>query len=221
MADEVPDFDSIARTLRRLPDELRRTLRGAVKAHGGAMQAAMFDRFTGYSNPRTSDDRLQSRNAGGLRSATNYDVQGDFGPGDRLTLRVFVAGKRYARIQEFGGEVRPTQGRYLTIPIADNLAPAGRVRYPSAADLRDRYPGQTYFVKGKAGSLLLFSKGKPGAKQAKGKAAKPQLLFVLRTKVKIPPRLGFRETWKKLAPDRDTRLRSAVAEAVRAARAGK
>ena len=220
MASELPDFGRIARVLERLPGELRRTMRVAAKQSGIEMQAAMFERFTGYSNPRTSEDKLQSRNAGGLRGATNYVLSGDFGSPEPLSLRVFVAGKNYANIQEFGGEVTPKRGRYLTIPIADNLTPAGRVRYPSAADLRDRYPGLTYFVKSKKGSLLLFAKGKPGARVPEGKKPKPQLLFVLVTKAKIPPRLGFRSTWKGLNASRIRRISAAFGEAVQAARAG-
>jgi len=217
------DFRRARRVLERIPGEVNRELKGALKLSGEALVAGMFDRFTGYSNPRTAGDRLQSRNGDGLRSSFSYDVSGDFGAaGQPLTLLAFSAGKRYARIQEFGGEVRPTGGRrYLTIPVADNLTPGGRVRWPSAADLNETYPDLTYIVPGKNGNLLLFAKSKPGAKPPKSKKPpKPLLLFVLTRKVTIPPRLGFRKTWDGLAPKRVELIRQAVQNAAKAAQAG-
>lgn len=221
MAADDFDFRRTRRVLERIPREMDRHLRGALKLGGSAMQEAMHARFTGYSNPRTAGDLLQNRSGeGGLRSAITHDVAGQFGTGQPLTLRAFVAGKPYARLQEFGGTITPKRGRFLTIPIADNLTTGGRVRYPSAADLERTYPGQTYFARSKRGSLLLFAKGKPGAAPPKRGKPKTQLLFVLKERVTVPPRLGFRETWRKLAPKRVALIRSGVDNALRAARGG-
>ena len=215
------DFERARRVLQRLPGEINRQVTAAFKLSGQKFQAAMIDQFVGYSNPRTAEDRLQNRSGdAGLRRATSYDVSGEFGGGSPLTLTAFVAGKKYARMQEFGGTIKPKSGKFLTIPVADNLTPGGRVRYSSFRDLRERYPDQTYLVPAKKGGWLLFSDGKPGAKPPKNGKAKPQLLFVLKPQVTIPPRFGFKKTWDSLAGDRRQKLEAALAAARKAAEQG-
>lgn len=218
MADDF-DFRRARRVLERIPREVNRELTRALKTSGEQFRGAMFDRFTGYSNPRSVEDRLQNRSGNaGLRGSFGYEVSGALGSGRPLSLLAFSAG-RPARIHEFGGTIRAKRTRYLTIPTGDNLTPGGRVRYPSAPDVERQDPGITYFVRSpRTGNLLLFAKHKPGTDPQPGKKPpKPLLLFVLKREVYIPPRLGFRRTWNALAPQRAVAIHNAVRAAIRAA----
>lgn len=223
MADDF-DFGRARRVLERIPREVDRELKDALKKSGQDFKGAMYDRFTGYSNPRTAGDRLQNRGKGaGLREAIGFDVLGSFGSGRPLALLAFTAGKPYARIQEFGGEVRPVRSRFLTIPANGNLTPGGGVRYSSARDFIQTHPGETFFLRTKSGArdslLLMWNKPNPASRKSSGVKDKGEAIpmFFLTRKVTIPPRLGFRRTWNALAPDRVSRIREALSAAVKAA----
>lgn len=93
-------------------------------------------------------------------------------------LRYIGRGIPYARIHEYGGEIRPVHARVLTIPTIHHRTQAG--------DQRGRaihFAG--HWVKTKKGSLLFFSDetGLP--------------LFIGVTRVRIPPRLQFVALWEK------------------------
>lgn len=215
------DHAKVSAALARFPAELAREAEVSLRQSGEVFVNKMIGRFRGYTG--TKGDLLQNR-TGALRRSFSYEVGGRLGPGQTLSLIGISSGTRYARLQEFGGTVVPLPPRkFLTIPIADNLTPAGDVRFKSAADLRDRYPGQT-FINRTADGLFIFSRGQPGAAPKLGrkrkdgtraKAPEPELLllFKLVRKVTIQPRLGMRKVWLDLGPDRNARLTQAFGRA--------
>lgn len=92
---------------------------------------------------------------------------------------------KYAKIHEFGGTIRPTNARFLTIPTEFNKTAAGVMR-KNARQLMSE--GKSFFQKSRNGNLMLFTQ------TARGQL-KP--MFMLKESVTIPARLGFRETAEK------------------------
>ena len=85
----------------------------------------------------------------------------------------------YAGIQEFGGTIVPKNATYLTIPLPAALDGSGVPLYAKARD----WPN-TFVARSKAGNLIIFQK--------RGSSIVP--LYVLKTSVTIPPRLGMKKT---------------------------
>lgn len=85
----------------------------------------------------------------------------------------------YAAIQEFGGTISAENGKYLCIPLPAALDSSG---VPLKSSSRD-WPN-TFVKTSKAGNLLIF--------QRRGTSVIP--LYVLKTSVVIPPRLGMKKT---------------------------
>lgn len=129
-----------------------------------------------------------------------------------VRMRVFIGGgvARYARIQEFGGVVRPTRSRYLTIPLPDNLTAGGVPRYKSARDLFERRPGDVFIARTKRGKLLI------GLREGQGKN-NVKWLWTLKESVRLKPRLGFRKLFRspEMQADRERRFNVAVRRALK------
>jgi hypothetical protein len=85
----------------------------------------------------------------------------------------------YAKIHETGGTITAKKSKYLTIPLPAALGPNGVPKKKSAKDW-----DSTFVAKSKKGNLIIFHK--------EGGRTVP--LYVLKTSVKIPARLGLRET---------------------------
>lgn len=83
------------------------------------------------------------------------------------------------KIHENGGVLRPKTAKYLTIPLPAALNANGTPKKPSARAWKN-----TFVIKSKAGNLLIV--------QRQGARIVP--LYVLKTSVYIPPRLGLMET---------------------------
>jgi hypothetical protein len=174
----------------------------AVERHSEAMRKS----FRGYSG--TKGDALQAR-TGTLRRAIGFSK-------DPNAPSSFVAGAKYARLQEHGGVVKPTGGRqYLTIPLKAALMPGGAFR-PAARLVNrgagwhtaGRVPGgaadtQTFIAKG-----VIFGKGANG---------RPLALYALKRSVKVPPRLRFFATWQGQEAAREADYAKALDDATREA----
>lgn len=110
-------------------------------------------------------------------------------------------GAAYADLQEFGGTITPKKAKYLWIPIAGNLTPAGVARItPTEAINRGGF-----FAKG-----VFF--GKPIVGKSKA-TAKPVPLFVLKKSVTVPGRMGAMPLWEQSMPSLVQRL-DAVATSI-------
>jgi phage gpG-like protein len=99
--------------------------------------------------------------------------------------------QRYARIHEYGGVLKPTTKKYLTIPVS---VAAAKMR-SNTGDLRTQ---NLTFRKGpNRGVAFLF-------RTIKGKNARSELMFVLKRSVRMPSRPFLRpattnQTWRAQA----------------------
>jgi len=147
------DPASLKRTLERIrgtTTKARDGMRNAFERSGARWQGAVRGRFnTGSTGPRS----LHSR-TGFLGRAVKYDVKGS-ALGD-LKLSMRVAGASYARMQEFGGEIKPKNAKFLTIPTSFNKKASGATDFPSARALIAAKEGQTFFRRTAKGHLFLF-----------------------------------------------------------------
>lgn len=222
MTEARVDIDKLVGVLKKLPSAIDVEMRKAFRQHGLNFRASMIkDRFGGFqsSAPRPEGGKMQNR-TGTLRRSFGSEVVGGLGKGTPLTLAVFSSGVKYARIQEYGGEVRPKSSKYLTVPLPDAMTRSGVVR-ASARQLFQQYPDQMSVIRSpKSGQLFIVSDGKPGARNLIGKNAETQWLFVLKKSVELKPRLGFRDQWAspKMRQDRANLFNAAIDRA--AAKAG-
>lgn len=95
------------------------------------------------------------------------------------TLTGYISADFPAHVHEFGATIRPKSAKYLTVPLPPALNSDGTPKKKSARDWEN-----TFVAKSKAGNLIIF--------QRRGSQIVP--LYVLKTSVKIPPRLGMRKT---------------------------
>lgn len=150
-------------------EELTRYLQAATKAletrHGGA--------WPGGTGPKTL-----SRRSGNLIQSIKDSVKVE---GSSLgTLQGSIGSNLpYARTQEFGATITPKHSKYLAIPLPAALDANGSPLKPSPRDW-DR----TFVARSKAGNLIIFRRT----------GAKVTPLYVLKSKVYMPPRLGLRDT---------------------------
>jgi hypothetical protein len=207
------DIRGLQRALANLPKALDAEMRRAFNAHGRFMTKEMVTkRFTGYTG-RTGD-RLQNRSAL-LRRSFKHEVVGGVGQSTPLTLVHYSAGVKYARLQEYGGTIKPKRAKWLTIPLPDALTGSGVQRYESARYLFENYPKQMAVVRSRSGRLFIVSRGKPGTKPRKDS---PMVwLYILKKESKVPARLGYRDTWKSvdLVNNRTQLFNEAIALALR------
>lgn len=97
------------------------------------------------------------------------------------TIAGYISVPAKRKIHENGGVIRPKKAKYLTIPLPAALNSNGTPKKPSARDWKN-----TFVIKSKAGNLLIV--------QRQGARIIP--LYVLKTQVYIPPRLGMMDTAK-------------------------
>jgi hypothetical protein len=121
----------------------------------------------------TGPNKLKVR-SGMLRQAIDVKTVGT----TLNTLSLIITfDTNYAMTQEFGDENRrPKHAQYLAIPLPAAQTRAGVTRWASPLRQSDMPPVRV--LKSKKGNLLLVDK------------ATGQPYFVLKTQVKIPPRLG-------------------------------
>ncbi len=100
--------------------------------------------------------------------------------GDKLdTVRGEMRGVFYAKVHEYGAVIKVKNAKYLAIPLPAALGPTGMPLKPGP-----RFWTDTFVIKSKAGNLLIV--------QRQGGKIVP--LYVLKTQVTIPQRLGLRKT---------------------------
>ena len=160
------DWDGSAKAL---SVELRAFLDGVAKAlagrHSGAWPGGTGAQSLSKRSGVFVDSILKSVTVSG---ETFEAIQGTIG-----------AGVPYAAIQEFGGTISPKNAKYLCIPLPAAMDGSGQ---PLRSSPRD-WPN-TFVKRSKAGNLLIFQK--------RGTSIVP--LYVLKSSVVIPARLGLRKT---------------------------
>ena len=178
-------YQSAEAGLKAFSDTLMKDWDGSAKVLSKELRSfldqvaeALRSRHSGAWPGGTTVDMLSKR-SGSLTDAivgsvevmgtTMADTEGHIG----------APGIVYAGIQEFGGTITAKNGKYLAIPLPAALDSSG---LPLQSSPRD-WPG-TFCAMSKAGNLLIF--------QRRGTNIVP--LYVLKTEVTIPPRLGMRKT---------------------------
>lgn len=144
----------------------------------GQVAEALAGRHSGAWPGGTTPQTLSRRSGALIDAITNsVKVQGD--TFNTVEGSIGAPGLVYGGIQEFGGTITPKKGKYLAIPLKAALNPNGT---PIMKGPRD-WPN-TFCKMSKAGNLIIFQK--------RGTNIVP--LYVLKTSVVIPPRLGMRAT---------------------------
>lgn len=187
MADFEVKFDSakFLKALQVVPKMLARSCAFGLDQIGDAYIAEMQDVFTaqpkGKFGANTTANKLMNR-TGALRRSLRQRV---FNRGSLATmaLRVTVGDSltgHYAKLQEYGGTIKPKRARKLAIPLPANKTAAGRTRFAP----RD-VPGG--FILPLPSNTFIASKDERGDLK---------LMYVLKDQVKVKARLGFRKRFK-------------------------
>lgn len=147
------------------------------------LQGAM----SGTATATITDLKLRMRGGGsgtvGVRSGRLRSSLGQVTTvnGSLINTLLGSMGVVYARIQEFGGTIRPKKGKYLAIPVGPALTAAGVARF-GPRDVEG-----LFFIKTANGGLLVRREGK-------GSRSRLVTYFVLVTSATLKPKLGLRET---------------------------
>jgi hypothetical protein len=145
----------------------------ALKRYLTTVARTVAARNSGTYPGGTTSSSLSVRTGEGIQSILNsVEVGGSFID----NIYGIIGGASYLRINEFGGVIRPRNGRYLTVPLPPALHSNGTPKKRSARDWND-----TFIQRSRNGNLLIF--------QQRGRDIIP--LYVLKEQVYIPPRLGL------------------------------
>ena len=197
------------------PKLFNRYIKGGFDNIGDEFMLATKQRINRPWTQINKTNRLSARSGDLANSVAAHKATGF---GDTLRMRVTIGDSdtaHYVWTHEGGPDgkpvtIRPKRVKWLTIPLPDNLTGAGKVRYPSAKELRKG--GRTY----RKGRAIFLRKGDEPSDN-------DPALWALVKKVTIKPRLKFRDTWLN-SPEIDKMrrrlLREAVADAVEAIQGG-
>lgn len=95
------------------------------------------------------------------------------------TIEGHISAAFPAHVHEFGAVIRPKRAKFLTVPLPAALDSRGVPLKKSARDWEN-----TFVARSKAGNLIIFQR----------RLSQIVPLYVLKSSVKIPPRLGMRAT---------------------------
>jgi phage gpG-like protein len=161
--------------------------------HGVDRAATQCVRFVKQSFPKTS--WFQPAPVGGPPGTVTGNLRRSITATPAKNGRAIVGtNARYARIHENGGVLKPTNKKYLTIPVS---VAAAKMR----ANTKDLRTQALTFRKGpNRGVAFLF-------RTTKGKNARSELMFVLKRSVRMPARPFLRPA----ARNRDNQMAMAKA----------
>lgn len=160
------DWDGAAKVLsRELKEFLEQVAKAMASRHSGGWPGGTGTQTLSRRSGKLTDSIMKSVEVRGQTFATLQGFIGAMVP--------------YANIQEMGGTITPKKSKFLAIPLAAALNSKGVPLKPGP-----RSWANTFVAKSKAGNLIIFQK--------RGASIVP--LYVLKTSVTIPPRLGFRKT---------------------------
>lgn len=200
---------------KRINDALRKAPaagRTALTRAGAFHVREMARRFVPYGSGSAAGfgGGIQIR-SGALRRSFGFTVEND-GDGSRVVM--FSGGSGYSRIQEFGGTITPKRRRFLTVPLPPALTPAGVLK--GGARLVHRGDGY-YTADGKRTVLFTSKRGNAIIASISGRGRSRTLtpLYVLKSSVRLRPRLGFVRTFRdRTEPFFRGELERAVKEAL-------
>lgn len=152
----------------------------------GALIGEAQAKLNATTKPRVRGDRLRA------------SIQG-VSKGFTIRLRAGEREVPYARIQEFGGTIRPRRSRYLAVPLPNAKTPGGDKRFASPRDVPN-----LFVITGKSGNPVMM--------QRVGKQARP--MFVLLKQVTIPATFYLTRAMKVVQKDVKKRLPAEVKTAI-------
>lgn len=141
--------------------------------------------------------------SGRLRGSVRSEVIDDGSSGWAIALRAGGGAKdvRYAAIHEYGGTIRPINGKYLAIPLPIARTAAGVSRYKSPRDMGNKL------------RFAMSNNGNPLLVEAKGpNAGRPW--YVLRRSVVMPARPYLAPAMAQVEAGLEARLASLFERAI-------
>lgn len=202
-------FKDAEKGLRTFHQHLKRSWDGSAKVLSKELREfldgvaqALVERHSGAWPGGTTAQTLSKRSGQMLESiVSSVDVRGK----KFTTIEGSIGGSMVAAVQEFGATIKPKHAKYLTIPLPAALNANGTPKKKSAREWDN-----TFVAKSKAGNLIIF--------QRQGSKIVP--LYVLKTSVTIPPRLGMQKTLTVGLPYFVDKSMDAIVRAVLAAKGG-
>lgn len=176
-------FNDAAKGLKALGKELKADWNNAPVALGEELKeflksvAEAIASRHGKPWPSGTTEKTLSKRSGGLIASILGSVRVDGTTFDNLTG--YIGAAFPAQVHEYGATIRPKKANFLTVPLPAALDSRGVPLKRSAREWDN-----TFVAKSKAGNLIIF--------QRRGSQIVP--LYVLKTEVTIPPRLGMQET---------------------------
>lgn len=178
--DAKKGLDALAADLQTVWDGGAAVLRGELLEMMKIIEEALKKRHGGAWPGGTTDNTLSKR-TGRLTRGIRTDAKGDTFDTVQGTIALpFPAG-----VHEFGATITPKKSKYLTVPLPASMDKRGVPLKKSARDWKN-----TFIAMSKKGNLIIFQKS--------GKKVVP--LYVLKSEVKIKPRLGVRKTIETAIP---------------------
>ncbi len=202
----------------KTPQALFGRLRSDLRAAAIEWEKGIQGRLRGpLPGPGRRSNTLHRR-TGALARSMRQNVGGRSLPS--LNMRLSSAGVPYARLHELGGVITPKRAKFLTIPMPDNMTPAGVTRKSARAALSEGRTGAgrfgVIFLRTRKGLFIVRTGArrrissalgqtrvnKHGRTVSKNTTRKDtfEFLFRLVKRVKVDPRLGFFKTWDKQVP---------------------
>jgi hypothetical protein len=175
--DAAAGIAAFTNTLKGSWEEAAKALAGEVRDYLNQVADALAQRHGG-SWPGGTTEITLSKRSGALTNAILGSVQVSGTVFDQIQGQIGAPGIPYASIQEFGGTIH-AKGKLLTIPLPAALDSRGVPLKASAREWKN-----TFVAKSKKGNLIIFQKV--------GSTIIP--LYVLKSQVTIPPRLGLGKT---------------------------
>ena len=174
---------AFASFLERSPERATPALRKELTNYLDTVAHALSTRH-GNSWPSGTTSMSLSRRSGEAVRSIKKSVRVT---GNSLnSMKGTIGGVHYLKTHEYGATIRPRKAKYLTIPIPEfALNPNGTPKKKSAREWKN-----TFVARSKKGNLLIFQK--------RGRKVVP--LYVLKTQVRIPPRLKMGETLRSQMP---------------------
>jgi hypothetical protein len=155
-----------------VPQIISRELRSYLELVMEALEQRHGKPYPGGTGPKSL-----SRRSGHMLEYMKESIRVEGNSIATITGYLSVPGDR--KIHENGGVLKPKKAKYLTIPLPAALNSNGTPKKPSARSWEN-----TFVIRSKAGNLLIVQK----------RGAQIIPLYVLKTEVYIPPRLGLLET---------------------------
>jgi len=122
-----------------------------------------------------------------------------------MVLGIFSRSKIVGALEK-GATIRPKHARMLAIPIERSLTRSGRLKKSVSKYRGDYSQMRGLFVIARGGRVLLAKKSRDGG-------IKPY--FILKSSVRIQPRLKFYDTWARMEGYRAKVLNSSIDKALR------